>query len=132
MSAHITAEERALIDAAIAAGKVRRPISAETRTAILTALKSGERRIDIARRLGVSKQSVSSIAAKAGFPEAYRTAAHLNRQGALSLGMTGFRPFVASLPDGVVNWLHEETPDGSSMAELIRAIIIDAYAEEQA
>lgn len=54
-------------------------------------------------------------------------AKHLDIRGT-PMGGIG-RPFMNMLPDDVAKWLYDETPKGSTIADIVRAILVDAYNE---
>lgn len=52
-------------------------------------------------------------------------------RGTLQIGRGTVGTLIRSLPEEVGTWLAGQTPEGSTMADVIRAIITDAYHEEK-
>lgn len=109
----------------------------QTREAILNAHKQGQPQHAIAQRFGITRSAVRSViyrARKAGDLAPHVTSAQQRviyaRDGlkCLKHGLIAkaLRPHSAAFAD----WLIAQTPEGSTLADTLVAIALDAYLEE--
>ena len=98
---------------------------------IRAALDTPERRIDIARRLGVSRQLVQRIASQHGVRVNPNLAKRFRRGEILQqrIGQITLRAMLSDLPDGTLVWLINQAPGETTIADVIRAILIDTHRE---
>ena len=111
-------------------------VSQEEYETIRVRYLAGDDTADIAKDLGYSSRSVvarrvSALRAKGLLPSTEGTAlsviANL-RDGRAPIGT--MRDLLAGLPASIGRKLIAETPNGANVADLIRAIIVDAYATD--
>ncbi len=112
------------------------PLPVKVRIAIAADLRGSEDTYRaIAARHSVSLSAVGRVASESGIYRRPRgkSAADLIRSGSIRLGCgpLSFAGWLLTMPDDVINWLHSETPHTSSIADLARAIIVDAYHDSQ-
>lgn len=98
-------------------------------------------RREIAARLGVSVKAVDAArtrAAKHGVEIRFlktRGKRHawevLCDRGELRIGRENIATLVRSLPEEIANWIAGQVPEGGTMTDVIRGIIVDAYHEEK-
>jgi len=84
----------------------------------------------IAEQLGVKKQLVSSVLANArkrGDIDAFKPGEGVSRRGRPVVGST--IEMLDALTGGEYQWLLNELPEGSTLAEFFGAMISDAYYE---
>lgn len=113
------------------------PMPDHLKSSILSRLKDGLTYAVIAKEHGISIDTVGRLARGHGmrrsFPPAMRSAKERIQIGSLPVSTKNMTvsTFVLTLPEDVIEWLDKETPKGSRMCDLIRAIIIDAYNGER-
>ena len=127
-------------------GKVRwiKRRNAKQRDAIIEMVKQNIPSKDISLKLDISVQSVYSIVCKARkdgllprvslkvsrrcSTSGYKIAQYYTRKRGVKIGT--FAEILEFMPAPVMTWLADQIPEGGTMAELISAIITDAYNEE--
>jgi hypothetical protein len=100
-----------------------------TRKEVIRRLEADETQTRIAEGLGISRSYVCKIAAQIGITGRYRSPAYKLRRGTLPGQHVRLSDALLNLPDGAVNWLASQTPDGADLSEFVGAIILDAYHE---
>lgn len=91
--------------------------------------RRGEKLEDLAKELGCAASTLRDRFHKHNLVKNDRSTFLFNKKR-LGPPLGSMRDLCSGLPHPVGEWLLRETPEGASIVETIRAIIIDAYNDE--
>lgn len=111
------------------------PFNAERYARIVAMLKEGKRQADVARELGLPRYTIYNTVERARRvgdlnARSPKVDYHFNKARTLHGATGSLKGLMRDLSAEASEWLIDETPEGATIADTIRAIVQDAYEGE--